>query len=46
MRPAAAGTPLSSGMTDDSLYVLALGALLAGASTVIAITRRVRFGRR
>jgi hypothetical protein len=46
MRPAAAGTPLSSGVTDNSLYVLALGALLAGASTVIAVTRRVRFGRR
>ena len=46
MRPAAAGTPLSSGMTDDSLYILALGALLAGASAVIGITRRVRFTRR
>src|SRR5918999_1147344 len=46
MRPAAAGTPLSSGMTDDSLYILALGALLAGASAVIGIPRRVRFTRR
>lgn len=46
MRPAAASQPLSSGIGDDSPYVLALGALLAGASATIAVTRRVRFGRR
>jgi hypothetical protein len=42
MRPAAASQPLSSGIGDDSLYVFTLGALLAGASAVIGVTRRLR----
>jgi hypothetical protein len=46
IRPAAATEPISSGVKGGSLYVLAFGALLAGASAVTAIARRIRVGRR
>jgi hypothetical protein len=43
--PAAANEAMSSGM-QHSLYVLAVGALLAASSAVLGIARRIRFGRR
>jgi hypothetical protein len=42
MRPAAATQPLTGGMTSGSLYVMVIGALLAGAAAVGGVARRLR----
>jgi hypothetical protein len=43
--PTAADETISSGMQGGSLFVLTVGALLAGASAAMAVARRIRFGR-
>jgi hypothetical protein len=42
MRPAADTQPLSGGMSGNSLYVLVIGSLLAGAAALGGVVRRLR----
>jgi hypothetical protein len=46
LRPAAAGESIPGGMENSAIYVLTVGALMAGASGAMAFARRIRFARR
>jgi hypothetical protein len=46
VHPAAASEPISGGMESSAIYVMTVGALMAGASGAMTFARRLRFARR